>query len=593
MSIRRPAAALLGLLGAGAVAGLAWLWPRLVWGEVEPAWADPLPENAVEQGYASFYRWRGGPAWPAWEEGWLERDPPRADGPLLVDTRHTSKQPWDADIAMDAFGYSQMHGFARAFRPIHAAGVAVEPLGRAWSGRRLGGASAMFVNLPSGDNAPFTTAEVVAMEAFVRLGGGLVLVVDHSNCYFHAEMLAPLTKALGITLPPVTATDSRLRLTPRTVSWMRVETVLDHPVTAGVRRFGMLTAAAIEGLEPLATTSAGGWYDRWEPYLKADSSGLTGNLKRDPDERPGPAPVVAAGTHGAGRVVVLGDQNAWGATLIGYEDNARLFTQAIAWATGRDIPAPARGADTVTTVVADGVPDCVSVGTAGYRTFQVQLQRWAARTGKEEGCTAGSPGASGAVVILPQPARDDLATLLAAPRVLAVLDPAAGITDPLLAALGLSRVEGPEGAAADGVPVEPDAPAAEPVPWEGATEDEDVLAAPPPKGKPARWVIERPAPDVPALRVGDDAITALPMEIRGPFDGFDVWMLDDDGRPVVVALKRDGRRVILVLDAALLQNGALGKERDDPRKKLAEGASNRRIAAHRLAHRLAAELFAD
>jgi hypothetical protein len=138
-------------------------------------------------------------------------------------------------------------------------------------------------------------------------------------------------------------------------------------------------------------------------------------------------------------------------------------------------------------------------------------------------------------------------------KVLAVLDPHAPITDALLGRLGLAR--GPT-----------DARTAE-----------------------ARWVHAGPAPDVPLLAVGSDSIAARPLAVTGPMD---VWMVDVLGRPVVAAVEAGGAHVVLVLDADLLRNGALGAERDDPRKGLAEGASSRAVAAHRLAHRLLADLFA-
>ncbi|MDP2306111.1 MAG: hypothetical protein Q8P18_08785 [Pseudomonadota bacterium] len=552
--------ALLGMSVGVAAVGVGWVWPRLEWAEVDAPWTDPLPEHAIEDGYASFYRWRGGPVWRAWEESWLDRDPPRPEGPLLVDEVHASKQPWDADISMDTFGYSRMHGFARAFAPILAAGVEVEEVGWRWSGRRLAGASAVFVNLVSGDNAALRASEVVALEAFVRRGGGLVLITDHSNCYFHQELLAPLTGALGITLPPITAADPTNRLTPASVSWIRVFAASpgasgDHPVMAGVQAIGLMTAGAVEGLPALAVTSAESWRDRWEPYRKADSSGFTGNLERDVDEAPGPMAVVAAGTHGEGRVVVLADQNAWGATLIGYEDNARLFTNAVGWAMGRQLPPPVRGPDTVTTLMAPERSDCTSVEEEGFRTFQVQSQRWAARTGRGEGCTGRSVGASGGVILLPQGERADLDAVLAAPRVLVVLDPTAPITDAVLARLGLARG-----------PVDADPPLAE-----------------------ARWVVERPAQDVPMLAIGSDRIEARPMAVTGPMD---LWMTDTFGRPVVAVVRHGGTTVMLLLDADLLRNGALGLERADPRKGLPDGGSSRALAAHRLAHRLLAELYA-
>ncbi len=554
MSRLRPLGFVVVVLGAGVLAAGVWIAPRLEWGAPEAPWADPLPAHALEEGYGAFYRWRGGPAWRAWEEGWLERSPPRADGPVLIDTVHTVKQPWTADLPMDAYGYSKMHGFARAFAPIRAAGVEVVEAPWRWSGRALAGASAVFINLPSGDAGALRTAEVVAIEAFVRRGGGLVLITDHSNCYFHAELLEPLTRALGITLPPVTAADPSRRLTPHSVSWIQVKADHPHPVMAGVNTFAMMTAGAVAGLPALATTSPTSWFDRWEPYRKGESAGFTGDLERQKDERPGPVPVVAAGAHGAGRVVVLADQNAWGATLIGYEDNARLFTNAMGWAMGRPLPPPTRGPETVTTLMSPVGSDCTSVARAGFRTLQVQAQRWAAKTGRGEGCTAGGAGESGGVVLLPGPTRADLGALLAPNRrVLAVLDAESEGTAAFLTTLGLTRL--------------PDDP----------------------RGAPATWGMPRPEPDgVPVLEGGDDRIEAHPIGVSGPME---VWMEDALGRPVVAMVAHGGARVILLFDSALLRNGALGKERDDPREAVAAGGSSRTLAAHRLAHRLLAELF--
>ncbi|MFZ5477658.1 MAG: DUF4350 domain-containing protein [Myxococcota bacterium] len=428
-------------LGLVPVALVAGGWRFVERGPVPAPWADPLPTHAVLTGYARFYAGRGGVAVPAWIDGWFARNPPSPDGPVLVDTFHATKQPWNAAIAMDAYRYDAQHGLARALQPVRDAGIRVEPVEAPWSPARLTGASAVFVNLVSGDNPAITWSEARTLESFVRHGGGLVLITDHSNAYFHAEVLFPLTSLLGVEVPPVTATDEGPgRQLSTGVAWIRAAADGDHPVGEGVRTVGMLTAGTVEappGWATIAHTSADGWADRWTPYRKADSNGFTGNLKREKGEAPGPSPLVVAGEHGEGRVVVLADQNAWGATMIGYEDNARLFANAMAWAIGRPVPYEARSPRSVTTVVSEARSDCTAPSDWGFRTLQVLAAKHAARTGVPDFCTATPAPASRGIVLLPQPERPDLATLLDR-EVLALLDRTYPSTAQLLVHLGLA-----------------------------------------------------------------------------------------------------------------------------------------------------------
>lgn len=364
MALPRPVRRLALVLALGCGAWTAW-WAATEAGPDAPRWLEKLPAYAAEQGYGEYRWWERGRALRRWT-------PPRpsADGPLLVDTWHSRKQPADSVLVPGEYRYDRMHGLGRAFWPVRRA-VRVVNVGIDFAldaPGTLDGASALFINLPSGDQAGFRWSEVRAIDAFVRAGGGLLLVTDHSNCYAHADMLAQLAAVLGFSLPPVTAVDPDHGLGPRAKTWFRTRQVLAHPVTEGVGLLGFVTAGAVEGLRPLVGTSRQGWADHFEPERKADSAGFTGNLERDADEPLGPVPVVAAGEVGAGRVVVIADQNALGATMIGFGDNQRLFTNAMSWVTGRDIQPLAPEVVTVG-------PGCADKGDDGYRSLQVEVAR--------------------------------------------------------------------------------------------------------------------------------------------------------------------------------------------------------------------------
>ena len=534
-------------------------WAGMSAGVTEAPWTDPLPDYAVRKGYSSFYSDQGGWAFPGWHRYWLERNPPTPDGPVLVDQLHATKQPIYSKLGMTTYGYTKMHGYHRAFEPLRDADVPLKKLKQRWSGKTLGGSSAVFLNLVSGENPAIRWSEAVAMDQYVRAGGGLVIITDHTNCYFHAEMLKPLTDLLGVELLPVTATDSGkgYRLSPSSVSWIRAEpNATAHPVTEGVEAFGMTTAGGLstdEGspFQTLATTSKDGWPDRWLPYRKDDSAGFTGNLERDDDEPKGGVPIVAAAEIGKGRVVVLADQNAFGSCLIGFEDTARLFNNAMSWASQRDIPIDIRKPKSVTTLTASHKVMCTAAADFAYRTLQVQAARIGVTHDVDEFCSTGSAGESQGLLLLPGPRRADLADLLDSQREVAVIvDPKTGIGRQALEHVGLTWTKRPKNPSAELV-----------------------------------WVQQLAGPEHPVL---DDAptkevIDVRPLHVEGDFE---VLAEDGEGRPVLISVDRDEGRVTFLLDADLLRNAIMGGERADPQK--GDAAQQ---AGHRLGFRLLSRLF--
>ena len=509
-------------------------------------WIDPLPEYAVSKGYWDFRQTQGGSAVPWWPDVYLGWDPPRGDGPLLIDRRHTNKQLETDALTIDAYSYDAQHGLHRAFEPLRASGVRLQPTWEPWTPGALGGASAVFINLVSGDNPGFRHSEVLALESFVRHGGGLVLITDHTNCYFHAEMLQELSDAFGFDIWPNTAADrgDGNRLSPRSVAWIRVRpSDVDHPVTRDVELAGWMNGGIVKaheggGLAGLMQNSSEGWADRLDPYKKAESAGFTGNLKWDDDEPAGPHSVVLAGTHGKGRVVVLADQNAWGSTLIGYEDNHRLFANAMGWAIGQDLDLEVRGPRSITVVGGDRSL-CTSAADFGFRTMSVQLQRLSEERSYPEFCTADGDVASQGVLLLPEAQRDDLGDLLARDRVLAVVDPEHAGSQAVLEALGLG--------------------------WEPGEAVSGLT-----------WHAPHPELDNPVFDavLETEPITLAPIRL----DRQGTVLASASGVPVVVEV--DG--VTLVLAPELLTNATLGKERDKPWKESPEQATGHRAAFHLL-----------
>jgi len=536
--------------------------------EYEP-WIDPLPENAVSKGYWSFKDTEGGWGIPGYADWWMERSPPRGDGPIISDRRHASKQPEEDRLGLEDYGYTQMHGLSRAFDPARAAGVRIEPTYDPLTPGRLGGASMVFINLVSGDNPGFRHSEVLALESFVRHGGGLVLITDHTNCYFSAEMLQPLQDAFGFDVVPATACELPPHtLSPKSRAWARMTVPGEHVTGQGVEVLGWMNGGIVRprqgsGFVPVMSSSASGWEDRMDPYRKPDSAGFTGSLSQEDGESGGPHPVVIAGDYGQGRIVVLADQNAWGSTLVGYEDNAQMFTNALSWTTGQAMALELRGPESVTTV--SGPKSlCTSAANYGFRTLQVQLQRLSEHHLKPEFCTLNRPVRSKSVMILPEADHADLESILdGAERALVLVDLEHADH---LALLGLEQAQ-----------------------------ERDTLGP----GSSLSWQGFAVQTDHKVMQeAGEDPLVSKPVALA--LGDYQVLAVNDQNVPVLVSLMRGQTHVLLLLDAQLLSNHVLGGERDDPTRELsreiqdgkAPGVNQaQRESGYRLAWRLSDWLF--
>ena len=393
-------------LGAVGVGGLIYA-SEATSRPAPPPLLDEVPP-AAQSSHAAWLDYRNPTALEGWADAWFERFPPDPEGAVLIDRRHGYLQADDIHLGLHTTSYSYMHTYGRAMDLLRSAGVRLEQHRDLLTPGALSGRAGVFINLPAGRAPAFERSEVLTLEAFVRHGGALVLIVDHTNAYLHADVLSGMGQAFGFRLPPVTNADRGpgRTLSPSSVAWVRIRPLQEHPVTEGVQVGGILTGGVIEGLEGVIGSSQNGWQDAWNP--DSDSAGFTGDLKRQPDEPGGSGAAVAVKQHGEGRLVLLGDQNAFGATMLGYEDNARIWTNAWMWALGRDVDIDE--GDRVS-FLAGPRSMCTSVAPMGFHTLYVQAARLGEWSGRRETCTAGSPRGSHVVMLpefagpIPQPAR--------------------------------------------------------------------------------------------------------------------------------------------------------------------------------------------
>ncbi len=260
---------------------------------------------------------------------------------ILIDKVHANDYS-HVGLQKDRYDYHEQSGFRLAFDYLRSQGVktANHTEGRL-DGEKLAGHRLLFINLVSAERPPFLVSEIRAIVAFVRSGGSLFIITDHSNAYFHAYRLAPLLDEFGIEVPTDTACD----VAPHTLGsgngWILIEDFSKHPLTEGLRRIAFQTGGLVDERFAVARTSPQSWADAWQTtaYAESNAMGFFGNFARDEGERSGPLGVVLAKEFdqefgqecGRGRIVIVGDQNIFSDICIDYADNYRLWINAIAW----------------------------------------------------------------------------------------------------------------------------------------------------------------------------------------------------------------------------------------------------------------------
>ncbi len=191
----------------------------------------------------------------------------------------------------------------------------------------------LFINLVSAERRPFLVSEIAAIRSFVHDGGSLLVVMDHSNAYFHAYRLMPLLKELDIEAQTDTTCEEPPHMLAGGNGWISITRFKPHPVTEGLQRVGMQSGGRVDPRFAVAVTSDRAWADRWYSGIfgEKNGAGYCGNFKRDPDEDSGPLGVVLAKDFGRGRIVIVADQNMIGETFLHYADNYRLWLNIMAW----------------------------------------------------------------------------------------------------------------------------------------------------------------------------------------------------------------------------------------------------------------------
>lgn len=268
-------------------------------------------------------------------------------GKPLASERDTSKPPV---VLFDSFhahnflhrglvpgehSYHHFTGLRRAAKLLEERGCEVrELLVGPLMPRDLIGVRLVVLNLPSTDRPPWLVSEIATLEQYVRDGGGIIFITDHSNCYYHQYHLLPLWDRLGLTPTFETVCERKADclLSATGNGWILVRDFEEHPVTAGVRHFATQTGGRVAGEGIVAWTSGQAWADAGSVPLYAEGDmGLYGDMRYSDNEEQGKQGIILARGVGLGRVTVIADQNCVGDAFLSYADNWRLWLSTCKW----------------------------------------------------------------------------------------------------------------------------------------------------------------------------------------------------------------------------------------------------------------------
>jgi hypothetical protein len=274
-------------------------------------------------------------------------EPPEGEGPwILVDLYHSRLQNHeDYRLGKWDYDYQGIYGYYRAFEHLTDHGYKTRSIREMpLSAARLDGFDVLFINLVDAGRPKFSDAEYEAIQQWVRDGGGLFVIADHTNVYRSSERLNPLLEPMGIEIGYHTAVDYPPEFSVNGTAWLMLWDFDRHYVTRGVDMISPQTGGPIFGDYGVAWTSSRSFADYWD---EEETHGFYGNWTFDGDaelEPRGPLAMVAARDYGDGRVVVVGDQNIFGDAWLHFGNNFELMMNTFQWLAGLENAPPLRAA---------------------------------------------------------------------------------------------------------------------------------------------------------------------------------------------------------------------------------------------------------
>jgi hypothetical protein len=264
----------------------------------------------------------------------VQLEPPGslAAGRVLVDELHGPG--WSSAVApldAESFGRDSVYTLTALVRHLdesHEVRVNAE---QRYTDETLQSVDVLVIEAPT---IPFEPAEVDAIERFVRAGGGLYLVGDHTDLLGSSTNLNAVASRFGVGF----AKDACNRLEDgQTHSWTPLPWST-HPITRDIHELEFLTSCTLElsgDAEPLLIAR-----NAFAEALDYAGFSFFADTAPDLDDDLGPEVVAAILRHGRGRVALFADSTLFSSFALPMPGRAELLSGTVAWlaAAGGDAP---------------------------------------------------------------------------------------------------------------------------------------------------------------------------------------------------------------------------------------------------------------
>jgi len=267
-------------------------------------------------------------------------------GPILIDEGHgrwtSSKVPLDKEKygRNSVYTYTMLYRWLSHYRK-------VRQLEGPLSSEALADCSVLILKVPS---TPFTKSEIAAIREFVRQGGGLLAIGDHTNVFGSATCLNPLLREFGLSLNE----DATYELRTGGLSLFWPSPMAPSPITAYLSSpFYFLTSCTIDtpfsAWKPIMGTGllvkrADYSQENFFPRSSARSlSALASTF--------GVFCQLAAVSYGRGRVVVFSDSTCFSSFCLCMDGYVELWQGILAFLSRQNCPAPVRAVTGVLSLI--------------------------------------------------------------------------------------------------------------------------------------------------------------------------------------------------------------------------------------------------
>ncbi|MCP4604836.1 MAG: hypothetical protein GY847_30675 [Proteobacteria bacterium] len=250
---------------------------------------------------------------------------------VYYDAVHGSRHLWNRANKRHRVAYHTVSGFSRFYNALHEEGfdVHVETYDK-FNRKILSDYDVFFIGEQTYHARFMTEREQKDLIAWVKDGGSLFTLIEHTNAHYMAEVFETLYKDLPVKVRRDSIGDIN-QSDPLSPTWVDLTSRENHPTNKGVKEFRFYNGASLDTPHGVLFSMETSWSDK---YNAEDRPIQNGNKRRDPDEISGPLAGAAAFDYGKGKVVVISDHNAMSNPTMYWGDHYRFVMNSMKWLAG-------------------------------------------------------------------------------------------------------------------------------------------------------------------------------------------------------------------------------------------------------------------